>query len=189
MRKHIPNILTMLRFILVPFFIYAAFVSDSESAAMLSLIIFMLAAFTDYLDGTLARKWDVISDFGKIMDPLADKLLVLSALSAISFQQPFKLGWIVFLIILIREVGITLLREIYHKKGIVVPAGNLGKVKTFMQMVGLIFALGINAFIAEISQGLIIGVRVWFWLVVVITLVSGFGYIRILILPGGKSES
>ncbi|MCB5234504.1 MAG: CDP-diacylglycerol--glycerol-3-phosphate 3-phosphatidyltransferase [Candidatus Cloacimonetes bacterium] len=189
MRKHIPNFLTVLRFILVPVFIYAAFVCESESAAMLSLIIFVVASFTDYLDGTLARKWDVISDFGKIMDPLADKLLVLSALSAICFTEPFNLGWLIFAIILIREVGITLLRDIYHKKGIVVPAGYLGKVKTFMQMVGIIFALGLNALVADISQGLIIGVKLWFWLVVIITLASGFNYIRILILPGGKNES
>ena len=86
MRKHIPNILTMLA-LFGAFFIYAAFVSDSESAAMLSLIIFMLAAFTDYLDGTLARS-GCDQRFGKIMDPLADKLLVLSALSAISFNSP-----------------------------------------------------------------------------------------------------
>lgn len=188
MRRHIPNALTILRFILVPFFIYVAFFSTAESALMQALIIFALASFTDFWDGYLARKWQVISDFGKIMDPLADKLLVLSALAALAFTLPFKLGWLVFSLIFVREVGITILREVYHKKGIVVPAGSLGKVKTFMQMVGIIFALGAQALVAQPVRGLIIGVRLWFWLVVLVTLISGFNYIKVLNLPGGKSH-
>jgi len=180
MRKHIPNALTMLRFLLVPVFVYMIFISRSENAPLYALIIFGLASLTDYVDGLLARKWNVISDFGKIMDPLADKLLVLTALSALCLLPPFRMNATIFIVILIREVGITILREVFHKRGIVVPADKLGKLKTVMQMFGIIFALTAWSFLPQISQTLRLGLDIWFWLVVAITLVSGFNYLKLL---------
>lgn len=180
MYKQIPNALTILRFLLVPVFVYLLFFCTLPYSAQLSLIIFMLASLTDYVDGFLARRWNAESDFGKIMDPLADKLLVLSALIGLTLLAPFYLHPAIFIIILIRELGITILREVYHKKGIVVAANNLGKLKTVMQMFGIIFALGIMAFVAVPAPGILIGLRLWFWLVVAITLISGMNYLTAL---------
>lgn len=180
MYKQIPNALTILRFILAPVFVYLLFFCTLPYSAQLSLIIFMLASLTDYVDGFLARRWNAESDFGKIMDPLADKLLVLSALIGLTLLAPFYLHPAIFIIILIRELGITILREVYHKKGIVVAANNLGKLKTVMQMFGIIFALGIMAFVAVPAPGILIGLRLWFWLVVAITLISGMNYLTAL---------
>ena len=81
LKHHLPNFLTLLRAIAVPFFLWLVFVVEDIQAA---LILFAAAAITDWLDGFLARRWQVISNFGKIMDPLADKLLVLSALAGMS---------------------------------------------------------------------------------------------------------
>ncbi|MDD2210816.1 MAG: CDP-diacylglycerol--glycerol-3-phosphate 3-phosphatidyltransferase [Candidatus Cloacimonetes bacterium] len=179
MRKHIPNILTVLRFLLVPLFLYMMFVCHSKHASIYSLTVFVVASLTDYVDGTLARKWNVISDFGKIMDPLADKLLVLSALFGLCLLPPFHLNIIILIVISLRELGISILREVFLQRGIVVAAGNMGKLKTVMQMIGIIFALAAWAFLPQISEGLRLGVELWFWLVVLITLISGINYVKI----------
>lgn len=180
MHKYIPNACTILRFLLVPVFVYFLFTCRAENSALISLIIFMVASFTDYIDGYLARKWEVISDFGKIMDPLADKLLVLSALIGLTWLEPFRLPIVILIVIFIREVGITILREVFHKKGIVVAADKLGKLKTVMQMAGIIFALAIMAFVPDVSAKVVLGTRIWFWLVVFITLISGLNYLKAL---------
>ena len=180
MYKHIPNALTILRFLLVPVFVYMLFICPCPNSALISLIIFVVASLTDYVDGFLARRWKVISDFGKIMDPLADKLLVLTALIGLTWLEPFRLPLAIFIIILSREIGITILREVMQKKGIVVAADKLGKLKTVMQMLGIIFALAAMALLPDISSGMILGVRIWFWLVVVITVLSGLNYLKAL---------
>mgnify|MGYP000917334083 FL=1 len=180
MRKHIPNALTILRFLMVPLFLYLMFLYRGSQGPMLILIVFSLASLTDYVDGMLARKWNVISDFGKIMDPLADKLLVLSALLGLSLLPPWEINYLIFLIILIREAGITVLREVLQQRGRVVPADKLGKLKTVMQMFGIIFALAAWGILPSISPGLRLGVEIWFWLVVFITLISGFNYLKLL---------
>ncbi|MFA7058132.1 MAG: CDP-alcohol phosphatidyltransferase family protein, partial [Candidatus Cloacimonadales bacterium] len=93
----------MMRILLIPFFIYY-FINGSF---MVAFIIFMVASITDFFDGYLARKYQVISNFGKIMDPLADKLLVLSALALLSFGKHGYLSMWIFIIITLREVLIT----------------------------------------------------------------------------------
>lgn len=178
MYKHIPNALTILRFLLVPVFVFMLFTCPCPNSMLYSLIIFALASLTDYVDGFLARKWQVVSDFGKIMDPLADKLLVLAALIGLTWLEPFKLHILIFLIIFMREVGITILREVYQKRGIVVAADNLGKLKTVMQMAGIIFALAVMAFVPNVGEKVILAVHIWFWLVVGITLISGLNYLK-----------
>ncbi|MCK9556448.1 MAG: CDP-diacylglycerol--glycerol-3-phosphate 3-phosphatidyltransferase [Candidatus Cloacimonetes bacterium] len=185
MRKYIPNALTILRFLLVPLFLYLLFLHSGTNAPMLSLIVFALASLTDYVDGMLARKWDVISDFGKIMDPLADKLLVLSALLGLCLLQPWRLNILIFIIILIREAGITVLREVLQQRGTVLPADKLGKAKTVMQMFGIIFALAAWGMLPSISDGLRLVVQTWFWLVVLITIFSGFNYLKLLFVKEG----
>ena len=112
--KNIPNILTIGRILLIPVFLWLVFARDAIASA---LLVFVVAALTDWLDGWLARKWQVISDFGKIADPLADKLLVLSALAALTWLPPYRLWLPIFIVIALRELVITILREIYKKIG------------------------------------------------------------------------
>lgn len=175
--RNLPNILTMLRMLAIPLFLWLVFGSTSPDAITWALLLFAAAALTDWLDGYLARKWNVISDFGKIMDPLADKLLVLSALAGITWKPPFNLCAVIFAVILVRELVITILREIYKSRGIIVPADKLGKIKTVMQMTGLTASYALWAWKPEIGNGIHIAVTAWFWLVAVITLISGANYL------------
>jgi CDP-diacylglycerol--glycerol-3-phosphate 3-phosphatidyltransferase len=171
--KHIPNILTLLRVVLVPFFIYY-FIQES---LMTAFVLFIIASVTDYFDGYLARKYKVISNFGKIMDPLADKLLVLSALALLSFGKHGYLTIWIFSIVTLREVIITILRDMYKKKNIFMAANNWGKIKTVTQMVGLtvsLFLLGINLPLGNYSLYL----NIYFWGVAIVTILSGASYLK-----------
>lgn len=187
MYKKIPNALTILRMLLVPLFIWLLFFARQDSASAWALAIFVIASVTDYFDGYLARKWDVISDFGKIMDPLADKLLVLSALIGLTLLPPFKLHPAIFILIFLREVLISILREIAKKRGLVIAAGIWGKLKTVMQMLGIIAALALPVVLSPLPAYLVPGIRLWFWLVVLITLFSGINYLKILVVLGNKN--
>ncbi|MDD4309041.1 MAG: CDP-diacylglycerol--glycerol-3-phosphate 3-phosphatidyltransferase [Candidatus Cloacimonetes bacterium] len=180
MKRWIPNSLTVLRFLLVPVFLYYVFVSVDPQRVSVALLVFVIASFTDYLDGMLARRLNVVSDFGKIMDPLADKLLVLSALAGLCWLPPFYISKLVFFIILFRELLITILRELYHRKGIVVAADVFGKVKTVMQMTGIIAAFALWVFMAEIPSYIHLAVDIWFAIVAVVTLASGINYIKVI---------
>lgn len=141
--KRLPNWLTFLRLVLIPVFV-AVLIEPSRSSLNIAAIIFVLAAITDYADGWLARRYKATTDFGKLFDPLADKILVMAALvMLVSLRDDscdsFVPGWIVVLI-LARELWITGLRAFAAKDGTIVAAKSGGKVKSFLQMVG-IFAL------------------------------------------------
>jgi len=177
MTRHLPNILTVFRIILVPVFLYFLFLAKLPANILIALIIFIVACFTDYLDGMLARKMNIISDFGKLMDPLADKLIVLSALAGLCWLPPFQISSVVFFIIFLRELVITILREIYQKKGIVVPADFFGKLKTVLQMAGIIVAFAFWVFINPVPPLVILIINIWFWFVALITVLSGLNYI------------
>ena len=178
MNRNVPNILTTMRMLVIPVFLYYLYLSTSPGRILICLVIFMLASFTDYLDGALARKHNIVSNYGKIMDPLADKLLVLAALTGLTWLQPYSLPILIFILILARELIITILREIYKAKGIIVAADKLGKLKTVMQMLGIIAAYAIWAFTPP-SQTFILIITIWFWIVTAITLYSGANYLRI----------
>ncbi len=135
---NLPNILTMVRILLIPVFLIVFF-SNFTYADQFSCFIFIAASVTDFFDGHLARKHNLVTNFGKIMDPLADKLLVLSALIALTVEARLPI-WIV-IIILARELGITSLRAISAGEGIIVAAGPWGKLKTVVQMIGIIMLL------------------------------------------------
>lgn len=186
LKNQIPNMLTTLRMLMVPIF-FIFMIKEGRSFALVSLIIFCLASLTDYFDGMLARRWNIISDFGKVMDPLADKLLVLTALGGLTWQKPFSLNMAIFFIILAREIAVTILREVYQKRGTVIPADKLGKLKTVMQMAGIIIALAALAFFANVPFGLIYGVEIWFWIVALITLISGLNYFKLLFKKGASN--
>ena len=136
---NLPNKLTMLRLILVPFYVFFLLMPSIPHHYLVALLIFAAASYTDHLDGKMARKRNMITDFGKFADPLADKILVLSAL--LCFVQ---LGWgdcVAVIIVLFREFSVTSIRLIAASKGKVVAANIWGKVKTVTQMVAIIIIM------------------------------------------------
>ncbi len=138
--KHqIPNAITVFRIILIPIFIYFAI----NDYFIVTLIVFVVAALTDAFDGVIARKFGYVSNFGKIFDPLADKLLVASALVIFSYWG--ILFWWLTAIILLREIFMTVYRELLKKSGIFLAANRYGKMKTTTQMVTIIATLAYRA--------------------------------------------
>lgn len=135
---NLPNTLTMGRIILVPVFMIALLCAI-PSGSYWAAFIFILASFTDFLDGYLARKNNQVTNFGKIMDPLADKLLVAAALISL-VQLGDVPAWIAILI-LGREFAVTGLRSVAASEGIVVAASKLGKFKTVTQMIALVLLI------------------------------------------------
>jgi CDP-diacylglycerol--glycerol-3-phosphate 3-phosphatidyltransferase len=142
--KKLPNWLTFIRLALIPVFVIFL-VEPSRASLNIAAVIFVLAAITDYADGILARRYAAVTDFGKLFDPLADKILVMAALvMLVSVRDDqctsFVPGWIVVLI-LAREFWVTGLRAFAAKDGNVVAAKSGGKVKSFLQMVAILALL------------------------------------------------
>lgn len=131
---NLPNALTVLRLILVPVFIILG-LQQSWPALWASFVVFAIAAITDRFDGELARSWGQITDFGRIVDPIADKALTLCGFGLLSYQG--FLPWWLTILIAVRELGITAMRAFFLRRGVVVSANQAGKLKTFMQMVAL----------------------------------------------------
>ena len=159
----------MLRIILIPVFIVVLMLGHWYTSA----VIFILASATDALDGHIARKHNMITNFGKIMDPLADKLLVTSALVCL-VQLGTVPGWMV-IIILAREFMITGLRAVAAGEGVIIAAGNSGKLKTVLQMTALSLIL-----LKDWPFSLFTDFRVdmvVLWAAVIMTIYSGVEYI------------
>jgi len=137
---NLPNILTMLRIVLVPFFVWFLILDAPGLQAQngvwrwAAAFVFAVAIYTDKLDGDIARSRGLVTDFGKIADPIADKLLIGSALVMLSLLQ--ELPWWVTILILVREWGITALRFFVIRYG-VMPASRGGKLKTVVQTVAI----------------------------------------------------
>src|SRR4051812_24332385 len=134
---NLPNVLTGFRILLVPVLV-AALLSGLESGDVLAAIVFVVASFTDYLDGWLARRHKTVTTFGKLMDPLADKLLVTSAL--VSLVSLDRLDAWVAMVIIAREFAVTGLRQLAMEHGEVIPASFWGKIKTATQ-IAMVLAL------------------------------------------------
>lgn len=169
----IPNLLTGVRFLVVPFILFCMRPGVENVTALVGFALFVMAAITDYLDGFLARRWKVQSSFGKLMDPLADKILVTAVL--IMLIPMGRLSALVAFLILARELIITGLRGVAAASGLVISASNLGKWKTFVQIVALatlMFPLGILP-IANLHE---IG-RIILYIALTLTLLSGAEYI------------
>jgi CDP-diacylglycerol--glycerol-3-phosphate 3-phosphatidyltransferase len=135
---NLPNVLTTLRIVLVPFFGAALLMDDGRSVAwrLAAFVIFVLAMITDKIDGDIARKRGLVTDFGKIADPIADKAMTGMAFVglAVIFESPW--WWAVTILVLVREWSVTLLRLSVLKK-VVIAADSLGKLKTTFQVIGL----------------------------------------------------
>jgi len=136
---NIPNLLTLSRIILIPLFLYLIFTPTIEHRIW-ALVIFVIASLTDLLDGWTARKLKQETETGKFLDPLADKFLVISALIAFLFLDPFIPLWMV-IVIIARDLLITLMRYLAIKKGTSLRTSRLGKVKTAFQMISIILII------------------------------------------------
>ena len=165
---NLPNKLTLLRIILVPVFIVVLMTGHYY----ISAVIFVVASLTDMLDGKIARKYDLVTDFGKLMDPLADKLLVMSALICL-VQLGDIPGWMA-IVILGREFAITGLRTVAASSGVVIAAGWTGKIKTVLQMIAVVLILLKNW--PFVYLGIPMD-QIVLWAAVVMTIVSGAEYI------------
>lgn len=140
---NLPNKLTVLRIILVPVFLVVmmlpASVLSPTVSGLIGVALFILASLTDMLDGKIARKYNLVTDFGKLMDPLADKFMVIGALTAVVYRAEGlmrTLFTIALLVVIFRELAVTSLRLVASSSsGVVVPANMLGKIKTVMQIV------------------------------------------------------
>lgn len=135
---NLPNIVTILRILLIPVFIIV-FTIPSVTRSHLAALIFIFASLTDWFDGYLARKFKQVTLSGKLLDPVADKLLVMSALiMLVQFQR--VASWLAILIIG-RDIAITGLRAIASSVGIVIAAKEMGKLKTIVQIIAIVFLI------------------------------------------------
>ena len=167
---NLPNKLTVGRMIAVPFFI-AAYLAGYYPAA---LILFVLASITDALDGKIARKQGLVTNFGKIMDPLADKILVYSAL-CLFIESGLIKAWMLILI-LAREFIVAGMRTVAASEGRVLAAGMSGKIKTVLQMVAVIgYLLGLA--VPKYGTQITMAANVLFWASLVMTVYSGAEYV------------
>lgn len=168
---NLPNKLTLLRICLIPVFVILM-LSQVSNFFLISCIIFIIASITDFLDGKIARKYNLATDFGKFMDPLADKLLVLSALICM-IEYDLVAGWMV-IIIVARELTVSILRAIAADNGKVIAASGGGKIKTTSQMIAIILLL-IGANYSN-SQIVFVG-TIAMYIATIFTLYSGIDYL------------
>ncbi len=138
--RDVPNLLTVLRLFAVPVMVLCLVWDAGEESSLrwIAFAVFIAAAFTDWLDGYLARRWDVVSSFGKLADPLADKALVLGGLAVLAYRD--EIPWWPLIVIAIREVGVTFGR-LAVAKDVVIPASLGGKAKTALQVIALFLLL------------------------------------------------
>ncbi len=186
MKLNFPNILTISRVVITPIFLLAILMESLPHRFLIACIIFSIASITDAVDGYLARKNNQITNFGKFLDPIADKILTTSALLAFMSMGLCNI-WIVMLV-LTREFAIASVRMIAAAGGVVIPANVWGKIKTISQMVFtiLIMILGEVYYIVEksytdlferlpnlshISNGLL-------WITAILTVISGVIYLK-----------
>ncbi len=183
---NLPNKLTLLRIILVPFFVAVLLIDSIPFHYIIALVIFAIASVTDMLDGKIARKYNMVTDFGKFADPLADKILVISAFAC--FIELDIINAVFIILVLFREFTVTSIRLVAVEHGKVVAANMWGKAKTVSQMVAVIVVL-LNGFLLEIlatsqekavSMNHIIGIinQSLLWLSAALTVISGVIYIK-----------
>jgi len=172
---NLPNKITMFRIIMIPFFIIAMLV-DFPGHQPLAVALFIIAAVSDSVDGHIARSRNLITDFGKFMDPLADKLLVCSAFICL-VELHLIPSWVV-IIIIAREFAITGLRTLAASDGIVIAASKWGKAKTMSQMIAIVALLLYNWPVCQVMPLNLFG-TVMIYVALVLTLISGIDYFRL----------
>lgn len=176
---NLPNKLTLARVCMIPFFVLFIEMTQIPFNYLIAFVVFAVASLTDLLDGHIARKNNMVTDFGKFMDPLADKILVTAALIYFVHLEMAP-AWLV-LLILAREFLVTSLRLIASSKGIVIAADKWGKYKTATTMVWICYALVLMQFIQQVADaGFIFLVWLHYLLMtasLMFTVISGANYI------------
>ncbi len=171
---NIPNKLTMLRVLMIPFFVVFMLVPPvrpifgPEADPWVALALFIIASLTDLLDGKIARKYNLVTNFGKLMDPLADKLLVSSALICLTYLGTLE-AWIA-IVIIAREFIISGVRQLAIEAGVVISASYWGKFKTVFQMI----MVGMMIVSLEVLMPLQVIVK---WIAVALTIISLIDYL------------
>jgi CDP-diacylglycerol---glycerol-3-phosphate 3-phosphatidyltransferase len=167
---NVANMLTGLRMVLVPVFLFALFVGDGHQAhwRVIAFVVFAVAVITDRFDGALARSYGMVTEFGKLADPIADKALIGAALIGLSLLG--DLPWWVTAVILVREIAVTILRFAVLRRG-VIPASRGGKLKTLVQ------AVAIGLLVLPLSGAWLTGAWVIMMVAVALTLVTGLDYV------------
>lgn len=185
---NLANKLTLIRVILVPFFLLFMYI-DVPCHFLIALIIFIAASITDALDGHIARKNNLITNFGKFLDPLADKVLVVAALAVFVDIEEVNMSAVPLIIIIAREFMVSGLRLLAANSGVVVAAGMWGKLKTAFTMVTIIsiiawltFVYDFNCFGIKLSSTFYdvskICAFVLIWISTVLTVISGVIYLK-----------
>ena len=186
---NLPNKLTVLRVVLVPVFLLFMYLKACPLNYLIALVVFIGASITDALDGKIARKNNLVTNFGKFLDPLADKVLVMAALAVFVEFDDVKVGAIPFIIITAREFMVSGLRLLAASSGVVVAAGIWGKLKTAFTMVTIIavlawisfwkdfdcFGLNLSKTAFDIAD---IATIVLIWISTLLTIISGCVYLK-----------
>jgi CDP-diacylglycerol---glycerol-3-phosphate 3-phosphatidyltransferase len=162
---NLPNVLTVLRIMLVPALV-VALLGNTAAGDVLAAIVFALASLTDFVDGYLARARGSVTTFGKLMDPLADKLLIVAAL--VSLVSLHRLAAWVAMVIITRELAVTVLRLAATQAGVVMAASLFGKVKTVLQIAAILAVIAVH--------GRPLWVALLLYLTVLVTVLSGLDY-------------
>ncbi len=183
---NLPNKLTLLRVILIPFFLLFMYI-DFPFHYAVALVIFAVASITDALDGKIARKRGLVTNFGKFLDPLADKVLVIAALTVFVDLNDVNMGAIPLIIITAREFMVSGLRLLAADSGVVVAAGIWGKLKTAFTMVAIVailfwlslcgdFSLSLSDSLVKAVDNVVIPILIW--ISTILTVVSGAVYLK-----------
>ena len=167
---NLANVLTLLRLVLVPVFLLVLFAGNRHETVsrIAAFVVFAVAVITDKVDGALARNYGMVTEFGTMADPIADKTLIGAALIGLSMLG--DLPWWVTVVILAREVGITVLRFVVLRRG-VIPASRGGKLKTLVQ------AVAIGLFVLPLSGSWLVVASAVMAVAIVLTLVTGVDYV------------
>lgn len=180
---NLPNKLTLLRVILIPVFLVFIYVRAIPMHFLLALIVFAAASLTDMLDGKIARARGLVTNFGKFLDPLADKVLVITALTVFVEIDEFRMSAIPLVIIIAREFMVSGLRLLAAEEGVVIAAGIWGKLKTAFTMVTIVGVMLYLSLVGDFGIAVPALVKTWvlgglIWISTVLTIISGLVYLK-----------
>ncbi len=180
---NLPNKLTCLRVLLIPVFLIFLYISAIPYHFLLALLVFAAASITDALDGKIARARGLVTNFGKFLDPLADKVLVLTALLAFVELDEIQMSAIPVMIIAAREFMVSGLRMLTASEGVVVAAGIWGKLKTAFTMVTIVAVLVYCSLTGDFALAVPEAVKTWglnglIWISTALTILSGGVYLK-----------
>lgn len=180
---NLPNKLTLLRVLLIPVFLVMIYVEAISYHFLWALVVFAAASFTDMLDGKIARKRGLVTNFGKFLDPLADKVLVITGLIIFVALDEIRMSAIPLIIIVAREFMVSGLRLLAAEEGVVVAAGIWGKLKTAFTMVTLVVGLLYLTVAFDFGVAVPDWFRTWvlgglIWISTALTILSGLVYLK-----------